>query len=136
MNWAFQLSPEERYLAKRSELDSLEQIAQKSADEVDVAGAYERIFDALDQRPDTSTETVLDWGQRYMKWACSYSENDGLPFLGTEWAKRLYERSISAKRPDIALRVADAVLRSYAPLEKERNWWMKQHYTLSHNDSV
>ena len=128
------LSPEERQLAKVADLDALEQIALKSSDEVAIAGAFERIFDALDVRPNTSSESVLDWGQRYIAWASSFTERDGFPFLTTDWAERLLERAVSSERPDIACRAADAILRSYAPLEKERRWWQKQHYALSHNE--
>ena len=132
MNWSFLLSPEERHLAKVGDLGALEQIALNSGDEVSVASAYERIFEALDDRTNTDAETVLDWGQRYIAWANQFTERDGLPFLRTEWAHRLFERSMSVSRPDIARSVADAILRSYAPLEREQRWWMKQHYALAH----
>ena len=134
MNWSFMLSPEERHLAKVGDLDALEQIALNSGDEIAVADSYERIFEALHHRTSTSVDTVLDWGQRYIVWAERFTERDGLPFLGTEWAKLLIEDSMTAKRPDIARSVADAILRSYAPLDRERRWWQKQLYLLTHNE--
>lgn len=130
VNWSFQLSSEERHLAKIGDLDSLEQIAVNSGDEMDIADAYERIFEALDQRTKTSTETTLDWGQRYIAWANRFTERDGLPFLSSGWAKRLFERSMSVNRTDIARLVVSAILRSYAPTEKEQRWWMKQNHVL------
>lgn len=134
MNWSSQLSSEERHLSKVGELDALERIALDAGDEVSIAGAYERIFEALDQRPASDPETVFDWGQRYIAWATSFTERDGFPFMTTGWAKRLFERAMSLQRTDIAWRVADALLHSYAPLEKERRWWQKQHHALSHNE--
>jgi hypothetical protein len=134
MNRSFQLSREERHLAKLADLDALEQMAVNSDNDIDIASAYERIFEALDNRPNTSTETILDWGQRYIAWATSFTERDGFPFMTAGWAKRLFERAMTAQRLDIARRVADAILCSYAPLERERQWWQKQHYALTHNE--
>jgi hypothetical protein len=131
MKPSFPLSPEERHLVKVGDLDALEQIARAGLDEFDVAGIYERIFEAFDNRTKTSPETVLDWGQRYLAWATSFTERDGFPFMSTDWAKRLFERALSSQRPDIAARMANAILCSYAPLEKERRWWEKQHFALT-----
>ena len=112
MNWSYLLSAEERHLAKVGDLAALEQIALAAGEEYDIAAAYERIFEALDHRTKTDGETVLDWGQRYIAWANRFSERDGLPILRTRWARRLFERSMSAGRPDIARSVADAILRA------------------------
>ncbi len=128
------LSSEERHLAKVVDLNALEQIALNSGDEISIAGAYERIFEAFDSRPNTTPETILDWGQRYIAWATSFTERDGFPFMTTDWARRLFDRATSSQRPDIACRVSDAILRSYAPLDNERRWWQKQHYALTHNE--
>ena len=133
MKWSFLLSPEERHFAKVADLDALERIARTGSDEIEVSSAYERIFEALDNRPKTDSEIILAWGQRYVAWAAGFTERDGFPFITTDWAKRLLERALSSERPDIACRVAEAILCSYAPLEKERRWRQKQHYALSHN---
>ncbi len=135
MNWSFDLSPEERHLAKVGDLDALERIALNAGEEFSIAGDYERIFEALDNRPATNPEIILDWGQRYIAWAASFTERDGYPIMTADWAKRLFDHAMFLRRPDIARRVADAILRSYAPLEKERRWWQKQRYALTQNES-
>src|SRR4029078_965386 len=78
MSWSFQLSAEERHLAKISDLAALDQIALGAGDEYEVSAAYERLFEALDCRTNTDDETVFDWGQRYLTWANRFTERDRL----------------------------------------------------------
>ena len=126
------LTPEARHLVKVADLDALEHLARQASDKIDVSAAYEDIFDALDQRAKLPPETVLDWGARYLAWARSVPDRDGLPFFGTtDWARRLLERAVAAERRELALAVAEAVLASYLPLERERPWWQKQRYWLA-----
>jgi len=136
VSWSFQLSPEERHLVKIGDLDALEQIARKAGNEMEIAGAYERISEALSARGQTDPAIILDWSRRYISWARTFAERDGLPFLFTEWAKRTIEVAIAEERTDIARAVVDAILASYAPSEKERNWWMKLRHALTRQDST
>jgi hypothetical protein len=125
------LTPEARHLIKIADLNALEQFARQASDQIEIASIFEDVFVALDQRTQLAPEIALDWGERYITWAKSFPDRDGLPFLGTAWARRLIERATAADRRDLALEVAEAMLDSYAPLEKERPWWQKQRYYLT-----
>ena len=126
------LTPEARHLVKVADLDALEHLARQAGDEIDISAAYDDTLMALDQRAKLPPEVVLDWGARYLAWARSVPDRDGLPFFGTtDWARRLLERAVTAGRRELALSVAEAVLASYLPLEQERPWWQKQRHQLA-----
>ena len=125
------LTSEARHLVKIAALDSLEQIARQAVDPTGTAIVFEEVFEALDRRAPLAPGTVLDWGARYIAWAGSVAERNGLPFLTTGWASRLFEHAIAAGRNDLALAVTEAILSSNAPLEKERPWWQKQRLRLT-----
>lgn len=133
-DWSFLLSPEERHLAKVGDLDGLEKIALASDDQIEVAMSYERIFEALDSQPKADIARIMDWGRRYLVWANRFTDRDGLPILGTNWAKRMFEIATAMNDRDVAIKVSQTILWSYAPREKEQRWWMQQHYHLTHNE--
>jgi hypothetical protein len=126
------LTTEARHHVRIADLDALEQLALQAGDEIDISAAYEDALEALEQRSNLPPEVVLDWGARYLAWARSVPGRDGLPFFGTtDWARRLLQRAVAAGRRELALSVAEAVLASYLPLERERPWWQKQRYHLA-----
>ena len=120
------LIPEARHLVKIADLDSLESLVRTSEYSVDIAGDFEWIFGALDKRVNIDRQKVLEWGQRYIAWANEFSDRDGFPILGTEWARRMLDLARAAGRPDLAKLTTDTILASYAPLEKEQRWWLHQ----------
>ncbi len=125
------LSPEARHLVKIADLDGLEQIARSANDEGSIAGVFEDVFAALDARPSTDPETLLEWGRRYIAWAQDFTERDGYPIHRTDWAKRMFDLASEVGDSKLALRVTGIVLGSYAALDKEQRWWMKQQYNLA-----
>jgi hypothetical protein len=129
------LTPEARHLVKLGNLDGLESIALRAGEDLEIAGTFEEIFEALDDRSQLSSDTVLAWGLRYLTWARSFADRDGYPILGTEWARRALELANSAGKMDLAFNIADTVVASYAPLERERPWWMKQRFQLASRGS-
>ena len=66
---------------RKGGLDALEQSALAGRDEFEKAGIYELIFEALNNGPTTSLETIFNWGQRYIARATSPRARDG--FLST-----------------------------------------------------
>ena len=126
------LTPEARHLVKVADLDALEHLARQAGDEIDISATYEDVFTALDRRTKVPSETARDWGARYIAWARSVPDRDSLRFFDTTaWARRLLERAVAAGRREFALSVAEAVLASHLPLERERPWWQKQRYQLA-----
>lgn len=130
--WRLLLSPEAQHLVKIADIDALEQVARTAGDLRKIASTFENIFEALDSRSDENTEKILDWSQRYVRWANEYREGEeGLPIARTEWAKRSLEICLATGRRTTATEIIDAILSSYAPLDKERTWWARQHSDLS-----
>src|SRR5690242_16820306 len=126
------MTPELRHFVKLGDLDSLEALARSGIEELDMMIHFEEIFHALDKRTKIDRLKVLEWGRRYVAWAHdSPKRDDGLPILGTGWAKRMMKIAVAEKKPDLALLAVNAVLASHAPLEKERKWWQHERYVLA-----
>ena len=126
------LTDEALRLAKMPDLDGLEQMARQTSGETDTSLFYEEVFAALDRQVKLPPRTVLSWGERFIAWAWSFPERDGLPFFGTaSWARRLMERAEKAGKRDLALSAVEAMLASQVPSERERPWWQKQSQRLA-----
>ena len=131
------LTDEVLRLVKMPNLDALEQLAREMVGETDTSLFYEEVFAALDRRFKLPPRTVLAWGERFIAWAWSFPERDGLPLFGTtSWARRLMERAEAAGRQDLACSAVEVMLASHVPSERERPWWQKQRHRLATSPKI